>query len=145
MTPDEMASLHAQCFTLPAPWPATSLASTLADPASFVLLESESFLIGRAVAGEAEVLTLAVAPQARRRGMASKLMVRFLYQARLRGAEDAFLEVAEGNAAAIALYTRFGFAPAGRRRGYYHGPKGMTADAIVMRRVLTNPADRAPT
>ncbi len=140
-----MAALHAQCFALPPPWTAAAFASALTQPANFVLLESESFLIGRAVAGEAEVMTLAVAPQARRRGMASRLMVRFVYQARLRGAEEAFLEVAEGNTAAIALYTRFGFTPAGRRRGYYHGPDGRVVDAIVMRRLLTNPADRAPT
>ncbi len=141
MTPDDMAALHALCFTLPAPWTAAAFASTLSNPTAFALYEAESVLIGRAVAGEAELLTLAVAPQARRRGMAARLVTRFLYQARLRGAEDAFLEVAEGNTAAIALYTRFGFAAAGRRRGYYHGPGGITADAIVMRRLLTNPAD----
>jgi len=135
-----MAALHAQCFILPPPWTATSLASTLSDPTSFALIENESFLIGRAVAGEAELLTLAVAPQARRRGMAARLVTRFLYQARLRGAETAFLEVAEGNTAAIALYSKFGFTPAGRRRGYYHGPGGTSADAIVMRRLLANTA-----
>lgn len=145
MTADDMAALHALCFALPPPWSAASIAGTLADPASFALTESEAFLIGRAVAGEAEVLTLAVAPQARRRGLAAKLMMRFLYQARLRGAETVFLEVAAGNSAAIALYARFGFAAAGRRRGYYHGPGGATADAIVMRRRLGNPADPAST
>jgi len=93
-------------------------------------------LVGRAGAGEAELLTLAVAPQARRRGLGARLVNRFLYQARCRSAETAFLEVAADNAPAIALYTAAGFAPGGRRKGYYHHPDGTRSDALVMTRRL---------
>jgi [ribosomal protein S18]-alanine N-acetyltransferase len=137
MTPTDMAALHALCFTTPRPWSAPEIAAFAADPLCFILTESESFLIGRTVAGEAELLTLAVAPQARRRGLGRKLVQRFLYQARLRSAEQAFLEVAATNAPAIALYTATGFTQTGLRPGYYRTSGQPPVDAIIMSRVLT--------
>lgn len=139
MTPAEMATLHALCFRAPPPWSATTFAAFAADPVCFTLLDADSFLIGRVVAGQAELLTLAVAPQNRRRGLAARLVSRFFYQARLRTAIDAFLEVAADNAPAIALYTTTGFAPAGLRRGYYRAPGLMPVDAIIMARALETP------
>lgn len=135
-----MAALHRLCFVTPKPWAAAEFTGLLADPLVFALTEAESLLIGRAVAGEAEVLTIAVAPQARRRGLGAKLVARFLYQARLRGAEDAFLEVAAGNTAALALYRTHGFADAGLRRGYYRHPDGRAEDALILRRALAKPS-----
>lgn len=141
-----MAALHALCFVTPRPWDAVAFAGLIADPLVFALVEGDlGFLIGRAVAGEAEVLTLAVSVQARRRGLGARLVGRFLYQARLRGAEVAFLEVAAANLAAIGLYRSQGFAEAGRRRGYYRHPDGTPQDALVLRRVLTKAADIAST
>lgn len=146
MTPATLAALHARCFTTPRPWTEAEFATFLADPLAFLLVEGDAaFLLGRAVAGEAELLTLAVAPEARRRGLGQRLVSRFLYQARLRGADSAFLEVAADNAAAQALYARAGFAPAGRRRGYYPLPAGGSVDALVLRRLLAERADSAPT
>ena len=140
MTAEELAALHGRCFAVPRPWTAAEFTGFLADPLAFVLIEGDAgFILGRAVAGEAELLTLAVAPEARRRGLGRKLVARFLYQARLRGAEQAFLEVAAGNEAARALYARCGFAESGRRRGYYRGPDGVAVDAIVMWRGLSEP------
>ena len=137
MTPEDLAVLHARCFTIPRPWSAAEFAGFVTDPLAFLLVEGDvGFLLGRAAAGEAELLTLAVAPEARRRGLGQRLVSRFLYQARLRGAASAFLEVAADNAPAQALYDRAGFAPAGRRRGYYAGPDGRVQDALVLRREL---------
>ena len=141
MTPDGLAALHARCFTTPRPWTAAEFAGFLADPLAFLLVEGDAgFLLGRAVAGEAELLTLAVAPEARRRGLGMRLVSRFLYQARLRGAKSAFLEVAADNAAACAVYARAGFVMAGRRRAYYRAPDGSAVDALVLRRVLAEQA-----
>ena len=137
MTPAALAALHQRCFTTPRPWNEAEFAGFLADPLVFVLVEGDSgFVLGRVVAGEAEVLTLAVAPEARRRGLGRKLLARFIYQARLRAAETAFLEVAAGNAAARALYLAGGFAESGRRKRYFHSPDGTHEDAIVMARRL---------
>lgn len=137
MTPDQLAALHARCFRSPPPWSSADFASFTADPLAFLLVEGDAaFLLGRAVAGEAELLTLAVAPESRRLGLGARLLARFLYQARLRGADQAFLEVSARNAAAIALYESQGFALSGRRRNYYATPEGGRVDALVMTRAL---------
>jgi ribosomal-protein-alanine N-acetyltransferase len=133
MTPDSLAALHARTFVTPRPWTAAAFAALAADPLAFLLVEGDAgFLVGRAAAGEAELLTLAVAPEARRRGLGRRLVARFVYQARARGATDAFLEVAADNAPAIALYHAAGFVEAGRRRAYY----GPATDALILRRAL---------
>lgn len=104
----------------------------LASPLCFVLEEPCGFVMGRVVAGEAELLTIAVDPVAQGQGVGTRLMVRFLHELRSRGAVQVFLEVAESNTVARALYTRAGFTVTGRRRGYFSGPDGRTEDALVM-------------
>ena len=138
MTPEALASLHARAFRTPPPWSAADFAGLLTDPLAFLLVEGDAaFLLGRAVAGEAELLTIAVAPEGRRRGLGRGLVARFLYQARLRGAESAFLEVAADNASAIGLYESAGFIRSGLRRGYYQTPEWTRIDALLMARDLT--------
>lgn len=80
---------------------------------------------------ECEIYNLAVNPGFRRRGAARALLGAALENARLRGAKKAFLEVACGNAAALALYKSEGFGENGRRRGFYHGE-----DAVLMEKKL---------
>ncbi|TRW95465.1 GNAT family N-acetyltransferase [Paracoccus sp. M683] len=133
MTPDALAALHGRCFTQPRPWTATELAGLLDSPHSFLLTRApDAMLLGRAIAGEAELLTLAVAPEARRQGLASALLAEFAAASRAREAETAFLEVASDNAAALALYRRHGWAGAGLRRDYY----APGIDALVLRLAL---------
>jgi ribosomal-protein-alanine N-acetyltransferase len=146
MTPAGLAALHARAFITPRPWSEAEFAALLTDPLAFLLVEGDAaFLLGRAVAGEAELLTIAVTPEARRLGLGRKLVGRFIYQARLRGAESAFLEVAEDNAAARRLYLAAGFSETGRRRGYYRTPDGRAVDALVMVRSLQERASAVPT
>ena len=135
MTAAEMAQLHAESFTLPPPWSQAELEATLASPFTFALTKSQAFLLAQVVAGEATLLTIAVAPIARRLGLGRALVVDFLTQSRQRQATSAFLEVAETNHAARALYTAAGFAPTGRRKGYYRAA-GQRVDAILMGRAL---------
>lgn len=132
MTPDQMAAIHAACFTTPRPWSTAEITALLADPLVFALTEPGGFLLGRAVAGEAELLTVAVDPTRRGKGIGKRLVAAFQNTARTRAAESAFLEVAEDNAAARALYAASGFVQAGRRRGYYHTPDGRRQDALVL-------------
>lgn len=139
MTPAEMAALHAASFTTPRPWSAAEFAGFLADPLCFALTGPGGFLLGRVVAGEAELLTVAVAPDQRRRGTGAALVARFLQEARARGADSAFLEVAAGNDPARALYAAAGFRPAGKRRGYYQRPDGGREDALILVRSLMEP------
>lgn len=132
MTPQDMAALHAACFTTPRPWSAQEFADLLTHPATFALTAPDGFLLGRVVAGEAELLTLAVAPAARRHGQGRQLVQAFLTESQQRRAESAFLEVAASNHPAQALYLAAGFTPAGKRRGYYRTPDGSAEDALIL-------------
>ena len=132
MTHAEMAAIHAACFSTPKPWSAADIEATLASPYSFVLTEPHGFLIGRVVAGEAELLTLAVEPAARQRGTGGRLVDAFLTEARARVAESAFLEVSAQNLPAQSLYARKGFVQKGKRSGYYVTPDGVRQDALIL-------------
>ena len=132
MTLAEMARLHQAAFVTPRPWSAPEIGDLLASPLCFVVTAEGGFAMGRVVAGEAELLTIAVDPARQGCGIGSGLMGMFLAEAGLRQAERVFLEVAETNLAARALYRRAGLIESGRRRGYYHGPQGESVDAIVM-------------
>ena len=86
--------------------------------------------------GEAQILNLTVAPEARRRGLGRTLLGRFVRDAKARGAAQCFLEVRVSNAAAIGLYAAEGFAPVARRIGYYPARDDAREDALVMRKSL---------
>ncbi|SOC18663.1 ribosomal-protein-alanine N-acetyltransferase [Rhodobacter sp. JA431] len=136
MDPAALAKLHATCFTTPRPWSAAEFADLLASPQCFLCIEASGFLLGRVVADEAELLTLAVDRQARRQGTGVKLVTAFLVEAHSRGATTAFLEVAASNAPAQALYGCTGWTEAGRRKRYYHAPDGSAEDALVLVQAL---------
>lgn len=128
-----LARIHAQSFSAhPRPWSQAEIDSILQSTGCFLLTRGAGFLIGRAIAGEAELLTLAVAPEARRAGTGAALLDEFHHSARQRGAERAFLEVASDNPAAQALYAKAGWVKAGQRRNYY----AAGIDAIILERVL---------
>lgn len=94
-------------------------------------------LIGRTVVDEGEILTLAVAPERRRRGIAAQLLIQAMELMASQGVGRVWLEVRASNEAAQALYRDHGFTPAGRRRGYYREP---VEDALVLRRELHSAA-----
>lgn len=135
-----MAQLHAVCFVTPRPWSAAEFTGLLQSPLTMFLAEQGGFLLGRVVAGEAELLTIAVDPMLRRGGLGRRLTTAFLAQAQQNGAESVFLEVAASNEAARALYAATGFTAAGRRRGYYQRPDGSREDALVLVRSLIGPS-----
>jgi len=138
VTPEALARLHAACFTTPRPWSAAEFAALLDGPGVFLLTHPQGFALGRALAGEAELLTLAVDPAARRRGIGRELLAAFEAGARDQRATEAFLEVAADNAAGCALYRAAGYSEAGRRPGYYQAPDGAKIGALVLRKALTN-------
>ena len=90
------------------------------------------FILSRMAAGEAEILSIAVAPRQRGRGFARPLLDLHLRRLAGLGTRAVFLEVDERNAAARALYRRAGFYDVGRRQGYYQ----TGASALVLRRDL---------
>lgn len=137
MAPEALADLHARCFTTPRPWSAQEFDALLSSPGIFLADSTQGFALGRAIAGEAELLTIAVAPEARGQGAGRALLRAFEDQAHALGATEAFLEVAADNTVARALYTSAGYSEAGLRKSYYHSPTGAHIDALVLRKSLT--------
>lgn len=130
-----LAGLHAAAF--PAPWDAAAFETLLDQDGVFALEATDGFILMRAVADEAEILTLAVRPAARRQGLAARLLTEAAAAAAARSATRLFLEVAADNAGALALYDGAGFAVAGRRPGYYARPGGGREDALILALNLT--------
>ncbi len=95
------------------------------------------FIMSRIAADEAEILSVAVASNYRGRSIARGLLRYHLGRLMAFGVRTVFLEVEEGNAAALRLYRRAGFIEAGRREGYYPNPAGKPASALILRRDLS--------
>ena len=130
------------------PWTAESLSTALALDRMRVLVAEPGDVVGRAgdgtdgvlgyvvalvVGPEAEIADLAVAPEARRRGIGRALLDRALSELERTGVRAVYLEVRESNQAARTLYESSGFDLVGRRRGYYRLPP---EDALVLRREI---------
>lgn len=131
---DRLAALHADGFD--APWDAAEFAALLDQPGVFAIALGEAFVLCRVVADEAEILTIATAPAARRLGLGRRLVEAACAFSHAQGAVAMLLEVAADNAPAQALYAATGFEPVGRRRGYYARPGAAPVDALVLRRPL---------
>lgn len=94
------------------------------------------FVLSREAGGEAEILTIAVHPKLGRSGLGWRLMQAVMREAGTRGGTSLFLEVDDGNTAALGLYYKLGFEKVGERPAYYTAPDGRRSTALVMRRVL---------
>lgn len=92
------------------------------------------FVLSRTVSGEAEILTIAVAPSFRRQGVGGALLGAHIATLAARRIEALFLEVEAGNQAALALYRSFDFHQVGTRKGYYPKAGAIAAAALVLRR-----------
>lgn len=96
--------------------------------------ESEDKVVGfslyRTVAGDSELLLLAVHPDAQRHGVGKQLLAHFIEDAKNSGAEKIHLEVRDGNPA-IQVYESAGFVQSNRRRNYYRGRGGAQFDALT--------------
>ncbi len=114
------------------PWSRSLFSEEIAQPTRrYVVAEAGGALCGYGgimlMGEDAHVVTLAVAPGHREKGVASRLLMALIDVARDNGARHLTLEVRESNRPALELYRKFGFEPAGTRRGYY-----ATEDAVVM-------------
>ncbi len=133
------ARLHRTSFAHP--WSVAEFEALLNDPACVgegidVKTSLVGFILSRRAADEAEILTIVVAPGSRRHGHGQKLLAAHLARLAALRVKNLFLEVDEANAAALALYRRFGFSVEGRRKSYYAKAEGKAGDALIMRRAL---------
>ncbi len=137
---EALHALHAQAFD--APWPAAEIERLMRIMGGFAVLAEadapQGFVLTRTVSDEAEILTLAVAPAFRRQGLGRALVEAAALEAARRGARSFFLEVAEDNPAALALYESADFQAVGLRRAYYARPDSKPVDALVLRRPLNS-------
>ena len=131
---DAVAALEAESFTNP--WPRDTLVWELrnSDVTRAYLVRDAAgaiaaFCVCWVIFDELHINTLAVAPAARRRGLATALVRHVMADAAASGATRATLEVRASNAAALALYQRLGFHVAATRPGYYAKPQ---EDALIL-------------
>ncbi len=130
-----LATLHESCFDRP--WKAWEIRRVLLTGGTWALaidgLDSLwGFAVARVIASDAEILTLAVDPTRRRRGIGRSLTQAAAARALTTGADRLLLEVAVDNPAGLALYRRQGFQPVGVRKNYYARPGATRVDAQVL-------------
>jgi ribosomal-protein-alanine N-acetyltransferase len=136
-----IAALERQTFS--DPWSSESIRESIQMPWMFTHLAEDDagavagYVFCREIAGESELLNLAVAEGRRRGGVGRELLAAALAWADGRGARETFLEVRASNHAAIRLYEAAGFRAVGRRPDYYQRP---LEDAILYRRPAPGPA-----
>lgn len=136
----QAAAIHKQRFS--SPWSDGELYRLLVQNPVFGFVARQSnaprpliggFVLSRAVADEAEILTIGIDPRFPRLGLGWRLMQAAIREARDRTVESMFLEVDETNAAAVGLYKKLGFQKVGERRAYYQRADGRKTGALVMR------------
>ena len=124
----DMARVHAESFERS--WDALEMATHTQKDMCFGLEQDgtlAAFVIVSIAADQAEILTIATAKAARRQGLGRALLDEVTAQLRQQDTRELFLEVAEDNPAALALYRAAGFQPIGRRPGYYRRADGRFA------------------
>lgn len=126
---NELANLHQKCFPHK-PWSADDFAD-LKKSGCEIIASQNGFIVWRAVADEAELITIGVAPDARRTGIGAAMIGIMEGELKKSGVKSIFLEVAENNAPARKLYEQNGYAQIGVRPKYYDG-----IDAIMMKKDL---------
>lgn len=131
----ELAGLHATLFE--EAWDAAAFAKLLGHPGSTAFVarlgkhpQTVGFILGQLAADEAEIHTLGVGKDCQRHGIGRRLVEALARAAKKAEARRLFLEVAEDNGPAVALYKRLGFQETGRRKAYYARAGAPPADAL---------------
>ena len=128
---EAMAAIHEKSF--PRGWSAGEMRTLLSGKgATGVIDAAGGFALGCVVAGESEILSLAVDPDRRRAGLGRALLAALEAQCAAAGSARMVLDVSETNAAARALYAAAGYDEAARRKAYYADG----ADALILDKQL---------
>ena len=140
----EISELHGQRF--PRQWNDGEFLGLLLQPNVFGFIARQTnaffsrpaagFVLARETAGEAEILTIAVAERFAGAGLGWRLMQAALREAEQRGAEEIFLEVEAANEPAVRLYRKLDFVTVAERPAYYESAGGERSSALVMKRDL---------
>lgn len=141
---EALAGIHASAFRRG--WSDAEFEALLVQPGVHAVLAQRSgafggrsaagFILYRLAADEAEILSVAVSPDARRRGIGKALLEEALRHVYREGVSRIHLEVEDTNSAAIGLYRGVDFHESGRRKSYYQQGRDAAAGALVMLRQL---------
>lgn len=122
---DELSNLHKKCFPSK-PWSADDFRD-LKKSGCEIIVSQNGFIVYRVAVDEAEIITIGVNPEMRRKGIASAMITIVEKNIKNQGVKKLFLEVASNNSAGKKLYENCGFNVVGLRPKYYDG-----VDAILM-------------
>ena len=130
----QVAELEKACFS--DPWPESILSHELENELSLWLVAKNGdtvlgYIGSQSVLDEADMMNIAVRKDARRQGIAKKLILALCARLADKGVRSLTLEVRDSNEAAIRLYEGFGFLQVGKRPNYYFHPK---EDARILRK-----------
>ena len=133
---EDLSIVHAQSFAKA--WSPAAVREMLEMPGAFALALDEDgraagFILLRMAVDEAEIITFAVLPSARARGLGRTLLDAAGRHANAQGARSLVLEVDRANAAALRLYRIAGFEELGVRSAYYGASRDGPGDALIMR------------
>ena len=134
----QVAELEALCFS--DPWSERSIAGEMDNPLSTWLVCTDGdtmlgYVGSQTVMGETDMMNVAVHPDARRQGIAQRLILALVEELKKQGSHCLTLEVRASNQNAISLYQKLGFSQIGRRPNYYRNPK---EDALILRKEWEN-------
>lgn len=132
----DLAATYAVAFPDARPWTAAEFAALLDQSGVILCGDAKSFVLGRVILDEAEIITLATHPDFQRQGRAQTQLSAFLDAASVQGVTSVFLEVAEDNETANILYSNNKFRNIGHRPNYYTRPDGTKVGADILRRAL---------
>ena len=137
---EAVAALHAKSFYRG--WPREDIAAYIIDSDTPTLVACDArrkiagFAMLRLLGDDAELMTIAVEPRFRGKGVAKALMLACFEDLMMTASKRMILEVAADNPAALRLYRNLGFTQLSERKGYYARPDGQPATALVMARNL---------
>ena len=122
---DKIVALHKQCFP-DHPWSESDFMD-LKKSGCEIVASKNGFIVWRTTADQAEIITIGVAPEMRRSGIAESMILLMEQELKKQNIVNVFLEVSEVNYPAKKLYEKLGFNVVGKRPKYYNG-----TDAIIM-------------
>ena len=134
-----LTALHAESFAHY--WDANAFNDFFGISGTVALVAEEGaepvgMMVYRMVYEQVDIITVVVRPAHRRQGIAEQLLHYAMQSAATRGATQMFLDVEDGNMAALHLYEKHGFSQINRRKLYYRQKDGSYTDALVMMRKL---------
>lgn len=138
-TSEILTKIHIECF--PRYWNRQAFTDFFSVENTFAILvenydQPVAMIVYRIVFEQADILTIAVLPAFRKKGIAKKLIGDALEHCKKLGAKKLFIDVEVGNEAALKLYENTGFKQISRRKLYYQQLDGSLTDSLVMSKKL---------